>query len=181
MLSTVKPGTPAICFTVEADAKPISVRPVPRYGPGREVIGSTLAYGSSKEGGDRIAEWMDEVRRAAQRIYSGQPVEGPVAVEMTFFRKRPDNQVGTGRNAGIVKDWAPRYPTTYPDVLKLARGVEDAMTGIVYADDAQIVEERTLKVYAAPGTAPRCEVTVWLIDLAQPQVIPGQTSLEVAA
>lgn len=170
-LATVKPGTMAIAFTVEADAKPISVRPVPRYGPGREVIGSSLAYGSTKEGGERIAEWMDEVKRAARRAYQGGPVEGPVAVEMVFFRKRPDNQCGTGRNAGTVKDWAPRYPITYPDVLKLARGVEDAMTGTVYADDAQIVEERTLKLFAAPGTQPRCEVTVWVLDVVQPQAL----------
>ena len=42
-----------------------------------------------------------------------------------------------------------------PDVLKLARGVEDALTGIVWRDDAQIVNESLNKVVgaAAPGAA----------------------------
>lgn len=52
-----------------------------------------------------------------------------------------------------------------PDVLKLARGVEDALTGIVWRDDAQIVNESLSKVVVAP---PRP---------AQPQVNWEQLSL----
>jgi Holliday junction resolvase RusA-like endonuclease len=179
MLATVQRTTPALVFTVEGKAEPISVRPVPRYGPGREVIGSALAYGSSKESEKRIKSWMNTVRNAAQLAYGAQmPIAGPVAVEMTFFRKRPDNQVGTGRNAGVVKEWAPRYPIVYPDVLKLARGIEDAMTGVVYLDDAQIVEERTLKLFTSPGTEPRVEVTVWVLDneLVREQIELGEAA-----
>lgn len=169
-LATVTPSTPALVFVVEGKAEPISVRPVPRFGPGREVIGSTLAYGSSKEQGKRIESWMRIVRNEAQLAFRGNaPIEGPVAVELIFFRKRPVDQVGSGRNAGVVKDWAPQYPTTYPDALKLARGVEDAMTGVVYLDDAQIVEERVLKLFAAPGSEPRVEVTVWVLEGTRPK------------
>jgi predicted short-subunit dehydrogenase-like oxidoreductase (DUF2520 family) len=42
-------------------------------------------------------------------------------------------------------------------VLKLARGVEDALTGIVWRDDAQIVVEHLEKRYGSPA---RCEVRV---------------------
>jgi Holliday junction resolvase RusA-like endonuclease len=42
-----------------------------------------------------------------------------------------------------------------PDVLKLARAVEDALTGILYRDDAQIVTEVLRKRYGDP---PRVEI-----------------------
>ena len=35
-----------------------------------------------------------------------------------------------------------------PDVLKLARAVEDALSGVCYSDDALIVEEALRKVWA---------------------------------
>lgn len=40
------------------------------------------------------------------------------------------------------------WPTSKPDLLKLARGVEDALTGIVYEDDAQIVFETMRKQWS---------------------------------
>jgi hypothetical protein len=60
---------------------------------------------------------------------------------------------GTGRNANVLKDWAKdAKPTAKPDLLKLGRAVEDAMSGIIYRDDSQIVEEALLKHYGdKPG------------------------------
>jgi Holliday junction resolvase RusA-like endonuclease len=46
---------------------------------------------------------------------------------------------------------------TRPDVLKLARAAEDALTGIVWRDDSQIVHETLAKVYGEPE---RLEVAV---------------------
>lgn len=183
-LATVKPNTMAIVFQVEHEraAVPSSVRPVPLYGEGGKVIGSRLAPGSNKDHEKQIKAWMMRVATAAHLAYPGEPVEGPVALEIIDFRKRPDNQVGTGRNAGVVKDWAPKYPTTTPDCGKTARLIEDAMTGVIYVDDSQIVEERLTKVFARPGTSPRIEVTVWVLEIfAPPLEIPGQTRIEELA
>jgi len=46
-------------------------------------------------------------------------------------------------------------------VLKLARGVEDALSGILYMDDAQIVSERLTKLYGSPA---RVEITVTVMS-----------------
>jgi Holliday junction resolvase RusA-like endonuclease len=46
---------------------------------------------------------------------------------------------------------APRYPTGRPDVLKLARACEDALTGVIWRDDAQIVVERLYKDWGEPA------------------------------
>src|SRR5207244_637695 len=104
----------------------------------------------------------DRVAQVAAENFTQDPLTGPVVIHFTFYRQRPAAHYGTGRNSGTLKASAPVYPTTRPDALKLARGVEDALTGIVYRDDAQIVEERLFKRYGRPG----CEVKVWRVEQA---------------
>jgi Holliday junction resolvase RusA-like endonuclease len=57
----------------------------------------------------------------------------------------------------LLKGSAPEWPVARPDALKLARAAEDALTGIVWADDAQIVVERLGKVF---GPREGCRVRV---------------------
>lgn len=52
------------------------------------------------------------------------------------------------------------YPAVKPDLSKLIRSTEDAMIGILYVDDAQIVEVKARKHY---GTPERVEVKA-LVD-----------------
>lgn len=49
---------------------------------------------------------------------------------------------------------------TSPDLDKLVRSVGDALTGIAYRDDSQIVDLRATKMYAAPGDVPHIDVRV---------------------
>jgi Holliday junction resolvase RusA-like endonuclease len=48
-------------------------------------------------------------------------------------------------------------PTAKPDVDNLAKGVCDALNGIVYRDDAQVVDLRSIKFY---GARPEVQVAV---------------------
>ena len=48
----------------------------------------------------------------------------------------------------------------FADRLKLARAVEDALTGIAYKDDAQTITGGVSKWYCQPGTQPRVEITI---------------------
>jgi Holliday junction resolvase RusA-like endonuclease len=50
--------------------------------------------------------------------------------------------------------------TKAPDVDKLARSLGDALTRIVYRDDAQIVDLLALKRYAPPGQSPYVDIRV---------------------
>lgn len=113
--------------------------------------------------------WKSEVSDAAaaamrQTVFSphttlatvsanGALLEGPLDVEFTFVVPRPKGHFG---KKGI-RPSAPPFPAVRPDVLKLARAVEDACTGIVWRDDAQIVREKLVKVYGEPA---RCEIRV---------------------
>ena len=76
--------------------------------------------------------------------------EGPLAVRFVFQRERPKGHTKPNGDLNANGRRNP-YPTTKPDVLKLSRAVEDACTGILYADDAQIVEESICKIWGKPG------------------------------
>ena len=93
------------------------------------------------------------MRHAALEAYSGPPLDCPLAVTFTFYLPRPKGHFRTGKRAGELRDTAPAFPTGKPDVLKLARGVEDALTAIIYKDDSLIVSEHLYKRYttASPG------------------------------
>jgi Holliday junction resolvase RusA-like endonuclease len=96
-------------------------------------------------------DWKVDVKHEAQRAYSGEPWDGPIELTLRFFAERPKSHYRSGANADKLKDSAPVFPTSKPDVLKLARGVEDAITAIIWKDDAQIVTEKLTKRYGRPG------------------------------
>jgi Holliday junction resolvase RusA-like endonuclease len=132
------------------------------------VYGTPQAAGSKRHvGGGRIidanknaAGWKGKVAQVAGEAREGKPLmRGPVGVRFTFYRARPKGHL---KKDGSVRDSAPIFPTTKPDVLKLARGVEDALSGVVYADDSLIVHEELCKLYG-PGSAEGVHIFVWEI------------------
>lgn len=100
---------------------------------------------------DRTIEWRHLVTAAVQSATNGQrPVDVAVVLHVVFRLPRPRGHFGSGRNAETLRPSAPRWPTTMPDLDKLARAINDAITDAqnVWLDDAQVVEIRVRKVYA---------------------------------
>ena len=125
---------------------------------GKRKDGTTY-QGVIESSHDRVKSWrqavVDEAREwqsqaAGRQFGAAPPLDGPLEVVMTFALRRPKSHYGTGRNAAALKPGAPLYPAGKPDVGKLARATEDALTGIVWLDDAQVVVSILAKVYAAP-------------------------------
>jgi Holliday junction resolvase RusA-like endonuclease len=105
------------------------------------------------DSGPKGVEWRAAIRHAAASVIRSLPLaveflhRAPLRLELAFVVARPLSHVGKRG----VRPSAPTHPTTRPDVLKLARAVEDACTGILWRDDSQIVEELLAKRYAAVG------------------------------
>lgn len=81
------------------------------------------------------------------------PLADAVQVRVKFVFTRPKSHYGTGKNADVLKGSAPEYVTRAPDVDKLARAVLDALTGIVFRDDAQVAHLNVWKQYGRSAYA----------------------------
>jgi crossover junction endodeoxyribonuclease RusA len=103
-----------------------------------------------------LASWRQAVIDACDGAgWSDQAL----ALDLVFILPRPRSHYGTGRNAGVLKDSAPEYPSGLPDLDKLARSTMDALTASGWwRDDAQVVTLIASKVYGdRPGAEIRME------------------------
>jgi len=115
----------------------------------------------------RAGDWKRLVAKVAREECGAPLLEGPLKVTMIFYRVRPQGHLTVG---GLSKQGRETpFPITKPDAGKLARGTIDAMTGVIYKDDAQVIEEIAIKRYGHP---PRVEITV------EEVVSPEETSQE---
>lgn len=138
------------------------------------VIGTPAPQGSKKfvglskagrglmvESSKKVKPWRMDVKAAAEALLGAHaatvPLDGPLVVSMVFTLAKPAS--------------APKRRTTWPDrkpdLSKLVRSTEDAISDAgLWADDARVVEyTRLAKVY--PGEDPEAlavpgvRVKVW--------------------
>lgn len=138
-----------------------------RYG--RKIPFPALKYVDSggtkgKSVGKGNVAWRETVAVAARRAYTNAPIGGdqPIRVLFAFVLARPqDHHEGGDRGRPLRTRFLDRlWPTTKPDALKLARSTEDALTGILWADDSQNVQIYIEKRYAGPGERTGCRIKV---------------------
>lgn len=113
------------------------------------------------ESSKAVKPWREDVRTAAlavlDTIHEWAPLDGALIAEMVFTVRKPASAPKRRRT----------WPSTMPDLSKLCRSTEDALTSAgVWRDDARVVEYlRLAKVY--PGedrdalTAPGAVIRVW--------------------
>lgn len=134
----------SVSFTVYGGAKPAGSKK--HVGKGIIVDANPQSRGWKKTVAQVAGKAMEEAQLPLFR--------GPIEASFVFYRRRPKSHF---RKDGTVKPSAPIYPMPKPDVLKLARAVEDGLIGVVYDDDAQIVTEHLDKRYGEPE---RVEITI---------------------
>jgi Holliday junction resolvase RusA-like endonuclease len=98
----------------------------------------------------QVLVWRDLIAHEAAK-HCVTLMAGPVIVECDFFLRRPKSHFGTGRNAGTLKASAPTHVDRAPDVDKLVRACLDALTGVVFADDCQVVDLYATKAWTVSG------------------------------
>lgn len=95
--------------------------------------------------------WMNLVTFYARQAMASagflQPFDEALSLRVIIFRERPKGHFG---KRGLLPS-APRFPATKPDCSKYMRAVEDAMTGVVYVDDARLVDSWPSKRFGKPG------------------------------
>lgn len=82
--------------------------------------------------------------RASDAMTGKAVTPNPVAMQLTFVMPIPKSWTKAKQRdaaAGLVA------PTGRPDLSNLIKGVEDALNGIVYKDDSQIVVSQVEKRY----------------------------------
>lgn len=126
--------------------------------------GSKHAYVNKYTGRAALVESSAQVKPWRERIYHAAKEAdradidstGPFVVHLVFNFARPSAHYRTGRYAGHLRHDAPLAPATRAskDIDKLSRAVLDALTGVVWNDDSQVVKLRASKAFAAtPGVA----------------------------
>lgn len=136
---------------IEAQAIQFTVYGLPVPQGSKKVIGKNVIEMADA----RLRSWRQDVAAQARAAMEGaSPFIEPVDVRLMFWLPRPQNHFGTGRNAERLKPSAPIAPAVRPDLDKLTRAVLDALTGIVFRDDKQVVGMTLSKLYAQDSFHP---------------------------
>lgn len=108
----------------------------------KKFVGVINGHGMMVESSKKVKPWRQDVKAAALEVRAGAaPLDGPLSVRMIFTVPKPASSPKRRRV----------FPMRKPDVSKLARSTEDALTDAgIWIDDARVVEyERLAKVF--PG------------------------------
>lgn len=140
---------------------------IPAPGGSKRFVGHSKKTGRAiliDAAGERNKNWRSIVGVCASDAIrkGGNPVfHGPLRVRFDFIMPRRKSDLNS---KGEVKLSAPFYHTTKPDALKLARSTEDALTGIVWSDDAQTAVLEISKRYADAGEPCGCQIVIQTLD-----------------
>lgn len=125
-------------------------RPAPQ-GSHRHV-GNGIMVESSKA----VGPWRTVVAWHAAQAWTATPLDGAVAVVYEFVMPRPSGTPKRSTPPAIKR----------PDIEKLARAVSDALSGIVWRDDSQVVDMRLIKRLAELDEQPGMRVQVRAVEVA---------------
>ena len=122
-----------IIFTVPGIAAPQGSKKAFRTKGGRIAL---------VESSPNVKPYRASVASAAYAA-GAKVLHGPIFITVVFQFVRPKSHYTA---KGALRDAAPRH-VGKPDIDKLCRAVLDALTGIAYADDSQVVALDASKVY----------------------------------
>lgn len=94
--------------------------------------------------------WKQDAAESLRAQWPREPLEGAVQLIVDAYWRRPKAMKGAAK--------VPK--ATRPDAENVAKAIMDAAQGILYRDDAQVVELTMRKWYARAGESPRIELLV---------------------
>ena len=91
---------------------------------------------------------------AQQEMLGRAPFDGPIELNMLAAFPVPASWSGKKRAAALRQEI---FPAKRPDLSNLLKQVEDSLNGVVFRDDALIVQAQIAKIY---GEEPQIVVTI---------------------
>lgn len=119
----------------------------------KRYVGRPGGRGVLVEMSKKVKPWRADVREAALAVAGDEPIRGAVAIRFEFRMPIPKSAPKRRRLLAVRR----------PDADKLARSTLDALSGVLFVDDNQIVRlfvEKDLAYDARPGVS----VTVWDLE-----------------
>lgn len=109
-------------------------------------------WGNMREANKELGPWRERVALEAYRVAGGQIFQTgePVALGLEFVLYRPSSAPKTKRLSATKK----------PDIDKMERAIQDALTHVLWPDDAQVTLVIKRKRVAELGESPG--VYVWV-------------------
>lgn len=102
-------------------------------------------------------EYKAKIAQSFQQAYMGEPLTKPVKISIRAVFRVPKSYSKARTKACLEgREW----PTKKPDADNIEKGVYDALNGLAYADDKQIVMTNTVKVYG-----PKAMVEIMIEEL----------------
>ena len=118
------------------------------------VPGHWVTERKRKQGTGKFTRLVDEPDRkdfkakvslfAASAMTGSDPLAGPLRMRVEFLRPRP---ASWPKRPTQACPW-PEYPYRKPDVDNMVKIASDALSGIVWHDDAQVCERTERKAWA---------------------------------
>ena len=113
------------------------------------VHGRAMAYDPLKS-----KRYKRDIAIAVKEQYKGPPLDGPIELTLRVYRSIPKSLTKAQRLAalsGLLR------PAKKPDGSNYQKGIEDALNGLLWRDDGQIVKATVEKWYS---DNPRIEIEV---------------------
>lgn len=132
-----------IKFTIEGEAV-AQARPRFNRHTGR-------AYDTQKS-----KSWKERVYFSALPHKPKELLTGPVYLHVNIHRSIPKSWSKKKRAAATNLEV---LPTSKPDLSNILKGIEDALNGVIWRDDSQVVGLKMSKAYT--DKPPFIEITIW--------------------
>jgi crossover junction endodeoxyribonuclease RusA len=126
-------------------------RPAPQGS--KRHVGNGVMVESSKA----VGAWRELVAYSVARSWRTAPLEGPVRVRLSFVMPRPVATPKRRTPPAIKK----------PDVDKLGRAMLDALTGVCWRDDSQVVELHATKRLAELDEIPGALIQIGRFEIGK--------------
>lgn len=105
---------------------------------------------------EKSRDYKDYVRLAAREYAPVALLEGPLGIAVTAYRSMPKYLSKYPAKAAAAER-GDILPVTKPDADNYLKGVKDALKGVIWKDDSQVVDAFVRKRYSA---RPRIEVKI---------------------